>query len=639
MKVIFKSVKTKYVLTGLAICFISLLIVSMFSYTVSYNIASDLSDKRINEAVLRNSEEIDYWFSDRQHVIESLSQDIEASGDFNQDYLIKLIKSKMEIYKNETLNFYIAFEDDKRKLIMGADWTLPEGYDIHNRPWYKMAWQSDKVIFTEPYVDAVTGELVITVAKALRSNGKVIGVLGTDIYLTEVMKTVSASKINDNSYGILLDSNGKIISHPDEDFLPSENGFKTPEEINWKEYNALINTLKSQKEDKNIRIELKDYNNKPVIFNFCKIASNNWYFGIAISKTEYQKPLQNLLLGFIGVFFISMSIAVIIMLRLIKSMIEPIKVLNNAVRKFSYNNMSERVYISSEDEIGELGKSFNNMADTIQEYSISLEKKVEERTRELKEKNDTIMESIGYARTLQNAIIPIISDKLGIDKENCFSIWKPRDIVGGDMFWCRKNEKQALLAVADCTGHGVPAALMSMTLSSIIDAVSRECSYANPAEILSLINVRLKEVLSQDKDSCKINDGADMALLYIDKENRKLIFSGAKLNMFVVSQGKATIIKGTKNSVGYSLNENFKYEDIEVPYIEDGIYYFTTDGFLDQNCELNTGGMGKRRFMRLIESIYNLSMDEQRKIISNDIKQKLAKVPQRDDITVIGLKL
>jgi serine phosphatase RsbU (regulator of sigma subunit) len=249
------------------------------------------------------------------------------------------------------------------------------------------------------------------------------------------------------------------------------------------------------------------------------------------------------------------------------------------------------------------------------------------------------MESIEYARTLQKAIIPIISEKLGIDKENCFSIWKPKDIVGGDMFWCRRNEKEALLAVADCTGHGVPAALMSMTLSSIIDAVSRECSYANPAEMLRLINGRLKEVLSQRKDDNKISDGADMALLYIDAENKKMVFSGAKLNMFVVLQGKANMVKGAKSSIGYSFGKAFECENIIVPYVEDGVYYFTTDGFLDQNHELNAGGMGKRRFMSFIESIHNLPMTEQRKIIEEDIKQKLAKVPQRDDITVIGLKL
>lgn len=639
MKIMFKSVKTKYILTGFAVCFISICMASIFSYTVSYNIASDLADKRINEAVLRNSEKIDYWFNERKHVIDSLCQDIEASGDFSQQYLEKLIKSRMKLDKNDATNFYIAFENTKRDFISSTEWIPPENFNFLDRPWYKMAWKSNEVIFTEPYVDAITGKLVITVAKALRNNEAVIGVLGTDIYLTDVMNIVNESKINENSYGMLFDKKGQMISHPNTEFLPSENGLKNIEDINWKEYSKLIYTLNSTKIDTNIKIELEDYSNRQMVFTFSKVNSNNWYFGIAVDKTEYEKPLRSLLFGGAGAFCVSMSIALIIMLKLIKTMIIPIKELNDTVRKFSYNNMSERVKVSSRDEIGELGDSFNNMAATIQEYSISLEKKVEERTRELKEKNHTIMESIEYARTLQKAIIPIISEKLGIDKENCFSIWKPKDIVGGDMFWCRRNEKEALLAVTDCTGHGVPAALMSMTLSSIIDAVSRECSYSNPAEILSLINGRLKEVLSQKMDDNKISDGADMALLYIDTENKKLVFSGAKLNMFVVLDGKANMVKGAKSSIGYSFGKAFECENITVPYVEDGVYYFTTDGFLDQNHELNAGGMGKRRFMSFIESIHNLPMAEQRKIIEEDIKQKLAKVPQRDDITVIGLKL
>lgn len=639
MKIVFKSVRSKYILAGIAICLISLIVVSIFSYTVSYNITSDLSDKRIDETVLINSEKIDNWFNTKKNMIEEVSGDLEASGDFSEDNLKRLMDSKMKAYKYDALNFYMAFENNKSKAIMGVKWNIPKGYDIHKRPWYKMAWKSNGVIFTEPYVDAITGKLVITVAKSLKSNGKVIGVLGTDIYLTDIIKVVNASNIDENSYGILLDGSGRIISHPNKSFLPSKNGFKTAKQIDWKEYNVLVNALKSEKSNTKTEIQLKDYKGKQVVFNFRKIASNNWYFGIAVDKLEYQKPLQKLFLGFIGAFFISMGIALIIMLRLIKSMVEPIRMLNDTVRMFSSSNMSERVNISSQDEIGELANSFNNMADTIQEYSMGLEKKVEERTRELKEKNDTIMESIEYARTLQNAIIPLISERLEINEEKCFSIWKPKDIVGGDIFWCRKNEEKALLAIADCTGHGVSAALMSMTLSSIIDAIARECDYSNPAEILSKINVRLKEVLSERKNEYEINDGADMALLYIDKENRKLIFSGAKLNMFVISKGRANMIKGTKRSVGYSFDKNLKYENIEVPYIEDGVYYFTTDGLLDQNSKLNAGGMGKKKFMYLIESIYDLSMEKQKKVIEDDIKQKLFKVPQRDDITVIAIRL
>lgn len=633
----FKSIKVKYTLIGLAICLISLFVVSIFSYIVSYNTTSDLSDKRIHEAVLRNSAEIDHWFNNRQAIIDLLSQDIEASGDFTSSHLLKLVTSKVKIYKDQVLDFYIAFEGNKPELISGVGWIPPNDFDATTRPWYKMARESDKVIFTEPYMDAMTGKLVITVAKALKSNNKVIGVLAADIYLTEVIKVVGEVKINENSYGVLLDNKGRIIAHPNLDFLPTKNGLKSVDKIDWKDYKTLVSTLFAK--GVNDRIEVKDYNGNEEFFNFSKIASNSWYFGIAMNKSEYKKPLQKLLLGFAGAFLVSVFIGLFIMIKLMDTMIKPIKLLNNTVKDFSSDNMSVRTNVTSEDEIGELGQSFNKMADIIEEHSRCLEKKVEERTSELKMKNQTIMESIEYARIIQNAIIPDISQRLGIPQENCFSIWEPRDTVGGDMFWGKGDENHALLAVADCTGHGVPGALMSMMLNSILNAISRELGHDQPAEMLGEINERLKDALSIDQKDSKINDGADLALLYIDKKNNRLVFSGAKLNMFVLSKGNTQVVKGSRYSVGYSWGKDAHYGNVEVPYIEGGVYYFTTDGFLDQNYEKNKGGIGRRGFISLVEGIYHLPMEEQKNIIEYDIKEKLCNVPQRDDITVIGLKL
>ncbi len=130
-----------------------------------------------------------------------------------------------------------------------------------------------------------------------------------------------------------------------------------------------------------------------------------------------------------------------------------------------------------------------------------------------------------------------------------------------------------------------------------------------------------------------------MALLFIDRQNKRLVFAGAKLDLFLASKGNVRIIKGSKRSVGYSLSKDKHYENVELPYNSDDIYYFTTDGLLDQNCEENKGGLGRRGFLLLLEGIYHLSMEEQETIIKNTIKERLSQAPQRDDITVIGLKL
>jgi len=359
-------------MTGLTICLVSLIVVSVFSYIIAYQITSDLSDKRTYEAVLRNSSEIDYWFNNRQNIIESLSQDIEATGDFSSLHLKKFIKGKMEIYKKEFVDFYFGFEDSNREFISGVDWIASEGYNPKERPWYQLAMHSNGVVFTEPYRDVMSGELVITVAKALKNKGEIIGVIATDIYLTKVIGAVADVKINENSYAILLDKNGSIIAHPNPQFLP---GLKSPK--------TLVDSLFTKGE--NIRIELRDYTGKDSFFSFKKMKSNGWYFGIIIDKSEYEKPLNNLLLGFAGAFIISMLTGLIIMVNLVNKMIKPIKSLNNTVKAFSFDK-TLRTPILALDEIGELGKSFNDMADSIQEYSESLEKKLKKELMNFKKK-------------------------------------------------------------------------------------------------------------------------------------------------------------------------------------------------------------------------------------------------------------
>lgn len=113
-------------------------------------------------------------------------------------------------------------------------------------------------------------------------------------------------------------------------------------------------------------------------------------------------------------------IVLFIMFKLVDTVVKPVKLLNNTVKDFSNKHMSVRINVVSEDEIGELGRSFNHMADTIEKYSRCLEKKVEERTMELKVKSETIMESIEYASKIQNAIIPDISQRLGISGKIAF---------------------------------------------------------------------------------------------------------------------------------------------------------------------------------------------------------------------------
>lgn len=630
-----RGIKYKFLRLGAAICLISLLLVSITSYIIAYNITKDQSDRRIEATAQKNSTELNDWFQQYGDIVNYLAEDIEIMGNYNQEYLQKLTTEKLNTYNNEVLDIYMGFQDTE-KLISGRGWQQPKDFDCHVRNWYKQALDKDEVIYTEPYIDADTKKMVITVAKKINRNGTLFGVLAADIVVNNLIDNVKKYNPSNKSYVILMDKQYDFLVHPKKDFVYKGENYAA-KKIGWKGYLKLNKSI----DKSNIRkINIKDYDGKDKYFILSNIKSTDWTFGIVITKFEYEKPLNKLLIGFIIALIISFIIAFYIMIKFVNIIVQPIKSLNDSVKRFTNKEMWIRNQVLYNDEIGELGKSFNNMADTIEEYSIYLEKKVFERTKELKDRNDKILESIDYAQRLQSAILPNISERLKISEENYFVIWKPKDIVGGDVYWCRETDNYFILILADCTGHGVPGALMSMALCSILDGLIHEIkNISKPSEVLYKINFRLKETLGEDRSESIINDGADMAVLLIDKNNNKVIFSGAKLPMYLLHKGEIITYKASKNSVGYSWHKEVIYEDVEIDLDNEDIIYLTTDGLLDQNIETGKGGIGKARFIRFINEISDKSMENQKLLIENFINERLAKVEQRDDITVLGFKL
>lgn len=631
-----KSIRGKYLLSGLAICLVSLVLVSVISYLVSAKITREQSNLRVEEAVLKNSIQLDAWFKQYGKVLEGMAEDLEISGNFDQDHLYRLFAGKNGIYQADVMDFYLGFADPQRVLVSGSNWIPDPGYDCRTRPWYVKAMQSTGVIFTQPYVDAQTGKMVITMARTIKKDDQPIGVIAADMYVTNIIHLVEEYRLNQNSYAFLLDDEGNFMTHPDKNFLPDETGLKNIADVQDVAYQKLLPAIQS---NSLASILIKDYDGQDKYFMLNKISSSGWVFGIAILKSEYQKPLNYLLMGYVFAFLLSMLAGIAIMLKLISQMIKPIKSLSETVTGFSVTNMDLRTEINSDDEIGELGKSFNQMADTIQEYSTSLENKVAQRTKELQEKNDDIMESIDYAYRLQKAILPNLPERLEIPPEKLFVIWKPRDIVGGDFYWCRGNQRYSVLVVADCTGHGVPGALMTMTLNSILDGMDLTVNIKQPAEILQEMDSRLKETLRQSEKGSTADDGADVAVCLIDRNNKTLVFAGAKLSLFVSREGEVTEYRGAKRSVGYVRTADVPFTDTVLNWQAATGFYLATDGLFDQNLVDRKGGIGRAGFHKLLEASAGQTMADQQSQIEAHIHQCLAAVEQRDDITVLGFEL
>lgn len=630
-----KSLRTRFLGAGMAICLLSLALASAISYAVSYRITSSLLDTRVAELAAAKAREFDAWFAAKELIIEGLAQDIEAMGDFGNERLTTLIRSKMKVYSKEMQDFYIGFADSRRPL-SGVGWTAPDDYDARTRPWFRAAEKSDRVIITEPYLDAMTGGQIITVARALRSGGRLAGVLATDFSIAELIHTANSLQAGENGYALLIDAQGHILAHPDPALAPARERLRPVTEIPWPQYGRLLDLLLRQNAQG--KIALPGPGGEEEFFSFSRMEKTGWRFGVAIRGAEYMRPLTLLLAGFAAAFALSVLAGLLVMHRLAEGLIRPVRALTGAVTRFSSSNLEVRAPVSSEDEIGRLGRSFNAMAETIAAHSHTLERKVAERTRELQERNDLIMDSIRYARRVQKAILPALP-AAGLDPERSFAIWRPRNTVGGDMYWSRGEGQRTLLAVADCTGHGVPGALMAMTLASVLDAAVRETGLDSPARIAKLAHARLRQSLRQDEAGQEIDDGADLGVLLIDRPARRLAFCGAHFPLFAARGREVAEFPGGPGGIGYTRGREVRFADAQIPWSEDLRLYLATDGLLDQNHAPQKSGMGRQGFCRLLESLADQDMAGQRRRIEQEIERRLAAVPQRDDICVLGLAL
>ncbi|MFC2115896.1 two-component regulator propeller domain-containing protein [Bacteroidota bacterium] len=251
-------------------------------------------------------------------------------------------------------------------------------------------------------------------------------------------------------------------------------------------------------------------------------------------------------------------------------------------------------------------------------------------------KNQDITASIVYAKRIQDALLP--SEKVLKENVNdCFILLKPRDIVSGDFYWVAKLNTKLIIVAADCTGHGVPGAFMSMLgISFLNEIVAKEKSY-EPGKILDLLREYIISALKQQGTDSSSKDGMDIAICTIDTETNILQFAGANNPLYIVRDGELEVIKHDRMPVAiYSIMNNFVTHTFEIK--QGDTFYIFSDGYIDQFG----GPLGKKfkskAFMDLFISIQEKDMDEQKTILENTFEKWSGNYPQVDDIVVIGIR-
>ncbi len=266
--------------------------------------------------------------------------------------------------------------------------------------------------------------------------------------------------------------------------------------------------------------------------------------------------------------------------------------------------------------------------------------------KEIKIKNKKITDSINFSSMIQNSIMPkefVINNNIPKN----FIMWEPKDIVGGDIYLFEDIGKTPydfgdgfLMFIIDCTGHGVPGAFMTMITKTAISNIISKNNYNNPALILFELNQKIKTTLNQNSSDTASNAGLDGAVLYFDREDKKITFASANTPLFYIENGDLKVIKGDRESIGYKdSNINFEFKNYEINLDSQKYFYITTDGFIDQNGGSKSFPFGKKRVKNLIIENYTKEFSEQKKIFLNALKEYQAKEERNDDITMIGFSL
>ena len=263
------------------------------------------------------------------------------------------------------------------------------------------------------------------------------------------------------------------------------------------------------------------------------------------------------------------------------------------------------------------------------------EKETQQQKELLQNKNKEILDSINYAKRLQEAILP--SQKIWEGAlPNSFIFYQPKDIVAGDFYWLEKIEDKILFAAADCTGHGVPGALVSVVCSNALNRVVKEFGVYQPNEILSKVRELVIETF--EKSETEVKDGMDISLCCFDRSTNVLTWAGAYNPLWIIQNNYLKEIKADKQPIGKHIetkaftNHRFQLNK------GDSIYIFT-DGFADQFGGPKGKKFKQRQFKNILIEISNLEPENQKIIIAKVFTEWKNSLEQVDDVCVIGLKI
>ena len=269
-------------------------------------------------------------------------------------------------------------------------------------------------------------------------------------------------------------------------------------------------------------------------------------------------------------------------------------------------------------------------------YDITERKKAED---ELQQIYEVVSDSIQYASHIQRSVLTG-EDMMAATMREHMVLWEPRDVVGGDIYWCHIWGDGVLVVLGDCTGHGVPGAFMTLIATGALDRAMADVPPGQVGNLIQRMHQVIQIMLKQHGDRSESDDGLELGACFMNPDMTKLTFAGARFPLFQLEGGQITEYKGTKKGIGYrGISQTQTYDETVIDLNPGMTFYMSSDGYLDQVGGEKRRMFGKKRFKQLLIDMEMLDFEEQKRMLMQALADYQGEETRRDDVSIVAFRI
>lgn len=544
---------------------------------------------------------------------------------------------------SHSLSFYYA--DTKAPAPHRAYTVQP---DTPEDAWYFATLKAPGGLWINVNFNAILKTTSVWIDLLVNDNAGVAqGVVGTGIDLTRFIEELLMVR----ELGVttmIINQDGAIVAHPNAEMIQFDLARQNTEGMEERKslfewvasediqaiHSAIAEANPSKNQQKNTTAISTLFAGEPRMLGFASVPSLGWTVVsvVDVRANSLFNPTRLALTAGALLFTLALLLmAVALGIHIL--VLRPLSGLAHSVAAIGAGNYGTRLLSQRTDEIGDLTRSFDTMAQRIHAHAETLEQQVAERTADLADSHRKTAESIRYASLIQSAIVPERALAEQFVGEAC-AVWLPRDVVGGDFYLFRQCVNGFLFGVVDCAGHGVPGACMTMLAHAALDLALMEVPNNDPAAILVRMDSAMRTMLPDDR---RIAANMDVGLVHIHTQLHEATFAGAKMDLFWSDGGECHALPGARHCL--NARKPGTYTNITLQLPPKRVCYLLSDGLFDQSGGPEGHAFGMRRWQNWVAENASQPLAVQHEVLTQTLTDWRQNTPQRDDITVLAFRL